>query len=128
MAADIAAISEILKEDLEILSPQIRAHAVSLSEGTRLTWDLFPPDTQTSDSEGRKKVTDALPRIWEANGTLHPKFIEALNLLENESELLAVQAQQGGFLLDLKNQVKQVVRACRTCHKEFRKQRKDRVD
>ena len=114
LAADMAALTELFKQRLELLSPQVTAHADSLRDNSRLLWDLFPSDTQ----EG---ITDSKPEIWRSDGSLHPDFTRELSRLENESEVLAHQANLGFNLPEMINQMKLVGKACKTCHKAFRK-------
>ena len=117
LAAEMAALIKLFKQRLELLSPQVTAHADSLRDNSRLLWDLFPSDTQGG-------ITDSKPEIWRSDGSLHPDFTRELSRLENENEVLAHQANLGFNPPEMINQMKLVGKACKECHKAFRKPRK----
>lgn len=105
-----AAIVGVVKGEVSFTS-HIAAHARSINEMSKLIPGIFPEGT------GRDAYPDtrALPAIWNDRA----KFEAAAKAVQAESARLA-EVAQGGDLRAIVAQVRNLGKACGSCHKPFR--------
>ena len=109
---NMGAIGAILKNKLP-LQENIQTHAKIISLNSQLISSAFENQVTTGP-------TDAKPGIWEDSDG----FNKAVEKLQRESERFAEISRQGS-IKEIFGQMKKVGGACKGCHKEYRKKKKD---
>ncbi|MFQ5656038.1 MAG: c-type cytochrome [Candidatus Methylomirabilales bacterium] len=110
-AGHIGAIGAIAKGQVPFKQDLV-AHAVALRSTSKMILEAFPEGSGTGDTRAR-------PEIW----TEWIKFEQAARNFEKESEKL-VQVAKSGDLEQVSSQFLAVAKACKGCHKPFRKKKK----
>ena len=113
MGASMGAIGDILKHKLPFAG-HIGVHASDISRMSAVIAESFEKEI----TEGR---TDAKPEVWQD----WDKFVAAAEALQEEGAKLADIASAGDMAA-IGAQVKNVGKACGSCHKPFRKPKEER--
>ena len=113
IGASMGAIGDILKHKLPFAG-HIAVHASDISRMSAVIAEAFEKEI----TEGR---TDAKPEVWQD----WDKFAAAAQGLEEQSARLADMAAAGDMAA-IGAQVKEVGKACGSCHKPFRKPKEER--
>jgi len=107
----MAASTAIIQGKVEF-KDQLVNHVMSLEANTKDIPSLFPKNSDSGD-------TKALDAVWKDN----PDFLKKAKSAQEKSEALAKTVASG----DTKNyapRLKELQEACKTCHKDFRKEEK----
>jgi len=108
------AIAGVVKGEVSFVG-HVEAHARGINEMSKLITQLFP----TGTDNGAFKDTRALPAIWQDRA----KFDAAAQALQDESAKL-IEVAQGGDAGAIGAQLQNVGKACGSCHKPFRAEKK----
>ncbi|MAJ58671.1 MAG: hypothetical protein CBC48_01160 [bacterium TMED88] len=112
IGADMAGIGDILKNGLP-LTKNIEFHATAIATNARLVASAFSQRAENGQ-------TDALPDIWQKTDA----FAEATDEMREAAEQLAAAVAEGNDA-QIGPRVKTLGKSCGSCHKAFRKPKKD---
>ncbi len=112
IGANMGAVGAILKNKLP-QKENIQTHAQIISLSSQLIPSAFEKQVTTGP-------TDAKPGIWED----FDGFKKATEKLQRESKRFAEISRQGSAQ-EIVGQMKKVGKACKGCHKEYRKAKKN---
>lgn len=110
----IGAIAGVVKGEVSFVD-HVEAHARGINDMSKLITQLFPAGTDN----GAYKKSAALPAIWKDKA----KFDAAAQALQDESAKL-IEVAQGGDVGAIGSQLQNVGKACGSCHKSFRAEKK----
>ena len=95
----------------------IVTHAEILSLMADDMLDLFPANSRG----GRSR---ALPEIWNKDGSLSKEFIHQAEIMKEESNEMVLIAKKGNYKAINKQLKKLANNGCRSCHQQFRGDKK----
>lgn len=115
MGGHAGAIAAVAKGQVSFVD-DVAAHARGVNAMSQLITRLFPKGTDNLEYAD----TRALPDIWQD----WPRFETAAKDLQRESAKLVEVAERGGDVAAIGAQLQNVGKACGSCHKPFRAEKK----
>jgi cytochrome c556 len=92
--------------------PQLIDHARSLALTTPLIKDVFPPDSELGD-------TNAKDAVWKKPEEFKKRATDA-----QDAAAAFLKAVEGGDKAEIRKNFMAMGKACKSCHEEFRKEKK----